>query len=106
MGKKKMSLEVSHSLDQDEALERMKALGDYWKNKYGATVDWSGNTGHAKVKYMMVKIDAEMDVRDGQVVVEGTDPGRLLRKKAIGYLRGKVEDYLDASKSVDDLPRS
>ena len=103
---KTIDLEVPHEHDLEEARARMEALGDYFKNKANAVVTWNGDTARFVAKYMMINIDATIEIEDDRVFLEGPDPGRLLRKKAIGYLQGKLEKYLDPNTPVDKLPRS
>lgn len=102
---KQMELNIPHRFDTDEARARMEALGEYYQNKYSARVSWSGNRANIKAKQMMVTIDATLILEDGRVRLEGKDPGRLLRKKAENYLRGKLQKYLDPNTPVDKLPR-
>lgn len=93
-------------LSKDEARERLEALGDYLSNRHGISPTWSGDTATIKGKYLVVTIDGRLDLADGVVRFDGKDPGMLWRKKAIKYLRGKLERYLDPATSIASLPRS
>jgi len=101
-----MRIDYSHPLSQDDARERLKALGDYLQNHHGIGVSWS-DPDHARVtgKYLVVAIDGTVSLEKGTVVFEGKDPGFLWRGKAKDYLMGKLKKYLDPSASLDSLPR-
>ena len=101
-----MKFDYQYKVSQDEAIERLKVLGDYLKNRHGIDGSWNGNSAAFTGRYMVVKIDGRLTVDDGVVHFEGKDPGMLWRKKAIDYLRGKLETYLDPSTPVDELPRT
>jgi hypothetical protein len=100
-----MEFDYKHSLDADSALERLKALGDYLSNRHGLHSTWNGNRATIVGRYKIVKIEGELSMSDGVVHFKGKDPGRLLRKKAINYLQGKLGKYLDPNTPVDSLPR-
>ena len=100
-----MRIEVAHSLPKDDALARMRALGDYLNNKYSIKVSWDGDKGRAVGKYLVVAIDGVMSVTEKFVDFEGKDPGFLFRGKAKDYLGGKIQTYLDPKTPVDSLPR-
>ena len=99
-------IEHRHSLEDDDARERLRALGDYLSNKHGIGVTWSGND-EARIhgKYMVVTIEGSVKLTPGRVVFSGKDPGMLWRGKAKQYLERKLQKYLDPSTPVSDLPR-
>ena len=99
-------LEHAHSLDSQDARERMKALGDYLSNKHGLGVTWSSDD-EARIsgKYLVVTIEGAVTLREGAVQFRGKDPGMLWRGKAKDYLSRKLAKYLDPSTPVGDLPR-
>ena len=101
-----MRIDYSHRLTQDDARERLKALGDYLQNHHGIAVSWS-DADHAKVtgRYLVVAIEGTVSLENGLVVFEGKDPGFLWRAKAKDYLMGKLKKYLDPALSLADLPR-
>ncbi len=101
-----MELEHPHSFAHEEACERVRALGDYLSNKHGIKVEWSGaDRARISGKYTVVSIDVSLNVERGRVHLQGADPGFLLRAPAKKYIAGKLEQYLDARKSVAELPR-
>ncbi|MBN1947635.1 MAG: polyhydroxyalkanoic acid system family protein [Bradymonadales bacterium] len=102
---KKVNMEVAHALPLDDALARMRALTDYFQNKYGAIVAWDGAKGSIKVRQLMIDFQYDFVVDDRKVLLEGTDPGFLLRKTAYDYLDQKMKRYLDPANPLDSLPR-
>ncbi|HNS99894.1 MAG TPA: polyhydroxyalkanoic acid system family protein [Polyangiaceae bacterium] len=100
-------IDHAHSLPLEQAVERIRALGDYLNNKHGIGVTWTGpHTAHVKGNFMVVKIDATVSVETSKVVFDGKDPGMLWRGKAREYLERKMRKYLDPSCPVSELPRS
>jgi hypothetical protein len=99
-------LDYPHSLPLDDVRARLHALGDYLANKYGLTVTWIGDN-EAKItgRYLVVTIDGTLILAADRVRFNGKDPGLLWRGKAKDYLGGKLARYLDASASLEALPR-
>ena len=102
---KRLTFSVPHRYSRGEALARIAALGDYFTNKHDAVVTWRGDAVDIVARYMLVPIEATTTVTDTAVSVDGKDPGFLLRGRALAYLQGKVEMYLDPGTSLDQLPR-
>ena len=55
-------------------------------------------------KYLVVKIDGELTVGNGQAQFQGEDPGFLWRNRAKDYIQGKLAKYLDPKVTSADLP--
>lgn len=103
-----MAFEIDHkhSFSDDDARERLKALGEYLENKHGLSVKWTGdNRASITGKYLVVTIDGTVELRSGNVHFSGKDPGMLWRGKAKDYLKGKLNKYFDAKTPIDSLPR-
>ena len=100
-----MHIEFPHKLADDEARERLVALGEYLTNRHGIAVTWNGDKASFNGKYLVVRIEGELSTSPGMVVCKGRDPGFLWRRKATDYLKGKLEKYLDPENPVDSLPR-
>jgi hypothetical protein len=100
-----MDFDYSHSLSREEARTRLQALGEYLTNRHGLQVTWNGDRGSFRGKYLVVSIEGDLTIEDKQVKFRGKDPGFLWRKKAIAYMKGKLEKYLDSSTPVASLPR-
>lgn len=99
-----MQFDYPHDLGVDEACERIGVLCTYLYNRHGIKVEWNGKRGAFDGKYLMVKIQGEMIVDEKRVHFDGKDPGLLWRKKAIKYLKEKLELYLDANTPISELP--
>lgn len=100
-----MKFNHPHSLGKGEAKRRLEKLAGYWQQKYGVAVQWQGDSARLKGSVKGIDFDAAFTVRDDVVEAEGTDPGLLLRAVATGYLKRKLSDYLDPSRTDDDLSR-
>ena len=101
-----MKFEYTHTLSNDDARSRMEALGEYLTNRHGIRVTWDGDRGVFRGKYLVVNIEGEMKFGDGIIHFDGKDPGLLWRKKAVGYLKRKLEMYLAPGTPLDELPRA
>ncbi|MBT8492711.1 MAG: polyhydroxyalkanoic acid system family protein [Deltaproteobacteria bacterium] len=100
-----MNFEYPYKLSKEEARERLEALGEYLHNRHNIRPTWDGDTATIRGKYMVVKIEGKLELDDGMVRFNGKDPGMLWRKKAVKYLTGKLDVYLDPNKPVASLPR-
>ena len=99
-----MQFDYPHSLGTEEASKRIHVLCQYLLNRHGIKVDWVGTTGRFDGKYLMVTIQGRMDVEENRVHFDGKDPGMLWRKKAVNYLKEKLETYLDPNTPIEELP--
>ena len=101
-----MELSQNHRFADDEARERIRALGDYMQNKHGMQVTWTSNDSvHLSGKYTVISIDVHVTLAPGVVSAKGKDPGMMLRSTAKKYVGGKLESYLDPNVPLDQLPR-
>jgi hypothetical protein len=94
---------VPHSLPREQARQRVEKLVSYWSAKYGLKAAWSGDSATLSGKAMGISLQARLEVRDGGVEGEATDPGFLLRDRARKYLAQKFGDYLDPSTPLTAL---
>ena len=96
-------LTVPYACDDEEALARLRALGDYWLAKHGVKVTWDGPRGRLVGKKMGVRYDGTVTVADRRAVCE-VDAGWLADKLgAPAYVERKLRDYLDPSHSLESL---
>ena len=98
-----MKLDIPHELKLADAKARLKELGEYWKKKYGVKPTWTKDAGSVKGSIMGFSFDATFTVKKDMVSLEGPDPNFLVRKKVIAYLEHKMNEYLDAENSLEDL---
>ena len=101
-----MKFEYPYKVPREDARVRLEALGQYLHNRHGIKVTWSdGDKAQFSGKYMLVTIDGELTIQDNQVTFSGKDPGMLLRKRAVNYLKDKLATYLNPATAPDALPR-
>lgn len=100
-----MEIDYRHALTAEDARARLGLLGAYLTNKWGIKIAWP-DTDRAVFsgKYLVVKIEGELRLRDQVVQFRGQDPGFLWRKKAADYIQGKLSRYLDPATPPAELP--
>jgi len=91
-----MKFEMPHELSHGEAKERMMALTGYWRRKYAVESRWTKDVARMSGTFLGVTFEATLAVSARNVVIDGPDPGFLLRSQAIGYLTRKLDEYLAA----------
>ncbi|HVE83813.1 MAG TPA: polyhydroxyalkanoic acid system family protein [Myxococcales bacterium] len=99
----KLKFDISHTLPRAEARQRVEKLLSYWATKYGVTSQWSGDGAKLSGKVLGIQLAADLEVREGKVDGEATDPGFLFRDKARKYLTEKFTHYLDPATPLDKL---
>lgn len=103
---KRLNITVPFQVPAAEALERMRALGDYFHNRHGMTMRWESDTvAHLAGRYLVIAIEGTFRLGERAVHVDGKDPGFLVRAKATDYLERKIASYLDPATPVDQLER-
>ncbi|MBI4511912.1 MAG: polyhydroxyalkanoic acid system family protein [Deltaproteobacteria bacterium] len=100
-----MKIEYPHKLPEQEAKERIRALGEYLINRHGIGVTWNGDKATIRGKYMVVSIEGTVTFQPGVVLFEGKDPGFLWRGKAKDYLTAKLTKYMNPETELAQLPR-
>jgi|688.fasta_scaffold1532949_2 hypothetical protein len=98
-----LKFEVPNALPADEARKRVEALLGYWKRKYNVVSEWNAGGATMKGKAMGVTIDGQLAIEEKRIAGEASDPGMLLRGQAQKYLTRKFAEYLDPSKSLDQI---
>lgn len=101
-----LKFEVPNSLSIEEAKKRVEALLEYWNRSYGVTSSWNGVKASMAGKAMGVSIDGKLEVASAKISGEAADPGMLLRGQAQKYLQRKFAQYLDPSKSLDEIKKA
>jgi hypothetical protein len=102
-----MEIDFQYSLPDTDAKSRLELLGEYLANKHGIKVTWVDDQ-RAKFsgKYLVVKIDGELTLKNGRAQFKGEDPGFLWRSRAKDYIQGKLAKYLDPAAQPATLPTS
>ena len=102
-----MEIDYRYALSDDDARSRLEILGQYLANKHGIQVTWLDRMrARFSGKYLVVKIDGELTVGNGQAQFRGEDPGFLWRNRAKDYIQGKLAKYLDPKAEPSQLPTS
>ena len=99
-----MKFDYPYQLEHDDARARLEALGQYLSNRHGLRVNWAGDRVTFRGRYLVISIEGELTIGERVVHVTGKDPGFLWRRRAIDYLRKKLDAYLDPSRPVSELP--
>jgi hypothetical protein len=102
-----MEIDFRYAVPDEEARSRLELLGQYLGNKHGIQVTWVERMrARFTGKYLVVKIDGELTVGNGQAQFRGEDPGFLWRSRAKDYIQGKLAKYLDPKANLSQLPTS
>lgn len=100
-----MRLERPYAMADEEALDRAKALTDYWSAKYGVRTTWTGSSARIDGNVKGVRFDGGIEVRGGRLVADikaGFLAEKLGGKK---YVEGKLDVYLDPKNGLEELRR-
>jgi putative polyhydroxyalkanoic acid system protein len=89
-----MKVEMPHELSVEEARDRMKDLTAYWRRKYAVESRWRDDVARMSGSFLGVTFEATLAVAAHTVIVDGPDPGALLRGQATDYLTRKLHHYL------------
>lgn len=101
-----IKFDVPNALPIEDAKKRVEALLSYWNRNYGVTSAWTGVSATMKGKAVGVTIDGKLTVEASKIAGEASDPGMLLRGQAKKYLERKFAEYLDPTKSLDQLVKN
>jgi hypothetical protein len=94
LGPETITLRIGHKFTTAEAHMRVQQLLDYWKARFGVTQTWSGERVAVSGSIVGVDFHAILEVSDGQVQCESTDPGGMWRGFARDYVAKKLRKYL------------
>lgn len=102
-----MEIDFKYAVSDQDAKSRLEILGQYLANKHGIRVSWvDENRARFSGKYLVVKIEGELSLRDGRAIFKGEDPGFLWRNRAKDYIESKLASYLDPKTEASRLPLS
>lgn len=94
LGPETITLRVGHKFSTAEAHLRVQQLLDYWKTRFGVTQDWTGERVWVSGSIVGVDFRAILEVSDGQVQCQSTDPGEMWHGFARDYVSKKLRKYL------------
>ena len=100
-----MEIDFKYALSDTDARARLEILGQYLQNKHGIKVSWlESDRAKFSGKYLVVKIDGELTIKNGLAQFRGEDPGFLWRGRAKDYIESKLAKYLDPKTAEGELP--
>jgi putative polyhydroxyalkanoate system protein len=75
----KMSMQIPHTLGQDEARQRIEGMISTLKDQYGDKIsdlheEWTGDTGKFSAKAMGFNLKGTLKVTDNELMVDGDLP--------------------------------
>jgi hypothetical protein len=96
-------LDFPYALSDDDALDRLHALADYWSAKHGVAARWDGADAYFDGKVKGVKFDGKVSIGGGRVHAD-VKTGFLAEKLGgKAYVKRKLTDYLDPANSLEEL---
>ncbi len=102
-----MEIDFKYVVTDEDAKSRLELLGQYLSNKHGIKVSWvDDNRARFAGKYLVVKIEGELSIKNGRATFKGEDPGFLWRNRAKDYIEGKLASYLDPKTEIAKLATS
>ena len=104
MHRGRMKIEVVHALDLNDAIARMRTLTEYWERKYTVESRWTKTVSNLAGSFLGMAFEATIFVDRRKVVLEGPDPGILLRGQVVSYVTRKVDEYLRPGVAVGATP--
>lgn len=89
----RLNMTVSHHLEQDEAVRRIKTLLNEVQNQYADKVsdlreEWNGNTGTFSFSAMGFSVSGTLTVNPSEVELSGILPF------AAAFFKGKIESTI------------
>jgi len=98
-----MKFEFQHGFEQQEALDRVRALTDYWSIRHGVNVEWKGNVATVAGKAKGISFSGHFVV-DEKMLSASMKVGFLAeRLGGRSYVEGKLRDYLNPANSLETL---
>lgn len=88
---------------QAEAIARIQALTDYWDTRYRTRTDWCGNRGTIQGRVLGISFKARFSIDPGMLRGEMEVSFIAMKMGGRQYLKHKLDEYLDPSRSVEQL---
>ena len=92
-----------YDMPRQEAMDRVRALTDYWDTRYGTRTSWEGNRGEIRGRALGISFEATFIIDPG--LMNGEMKVSVLAVKMGGrrYLKGKLDEYLDPVHTLEEL---
>lgn len=92
-----------YDMPRQEAIQRVRALTDYWDARYGTRTSWEDNQGSIRGRAFRISFEATFTI-DPEVMI-GEMKVSVLAVKMGGrkYLKGKLDEYLDPAHTLEEL---
>ncbi len=96
-------IEFTHQFDLQEAMDRVRALTDYWGTNYGIKSDWTDTGVAMSGKVRGASFTGKVHFVDH--LVKGEIKAGFIAERLGGraYVERKLRDYLNAANSLDSL---
>ncbi len=92
-----------YEMPREEAVQRVRALTDYWDARYGTRTEWQGHRGRIKGKGLGISFDATFTINSEIMVGEMKVSFLAVKMGGRQYLKRKLDEYLDPGKSLEEL---
>lgn len=92
-----------YDMPQQEAMDRVRALTDYWDTRYGTRTSWEGNTGNIRGRAFRISFEATFIINPGLMNGEMTVSVLAVKMGGRRYLKGKLDEYLDPAHTLEEL---
>lgn len=92
---KTITVLVGHHFSRSDAHVRVQQLLDYWDSRARLIQKWTGDRVAVSGTVIGVTFSAILDITDGVVRCESTDPGFVVRNTARDYVQKKLRKYLN-----------
>ena len=92
-----------HDMPRQEALDRVRALTDYWDTRYGTRTEWVGNRGSIRGRAFRISFEATFTINPGSMDGEMRVSFLAVRMGGRQYIKRKLDEYLDPANSLEDL---
>jgi hypothetical protein len=92
-----------HGLPREEALSRLRLLGEYWRTRYNVRTVWSGYRGEVSGRVFGIRFSGTVTVEPDLLIGE-LRAGFLGEKLGgRGYVKRKLAEYLDPRVPLESL---
>ena len=98
-----MKIQQPHSLSEEDATARMKALTLYWDTKYGTRTIWDETHARITGRVRGIKFDGTFDVQQRQLSGDIKVGFLAERIGGRGYVERKLAQYFDPNTSLETL---